>query len=40
MENTDDGSMVWGLDAGAAGVFDHLYIISLSISEQDPVLWT
>ena len=40
LEDTDDGSMVWGLDAGAVAVFDHFNVVGLSVPEQDPVLWT
>lgn len=40
MEDADDGPMVRGLDAGAAGVLGHLDVVALPAPEQDPVLWT
>lgn len=38
LKHSEDGSVVWSLDAGAAVVFQHRYVVGLPAPEQDPVL--
>lgn len=36
--DADDGPVIRGLDAGAAGVFEHVDVVRVPGPEQDPVL--
>lgn len=38
LKNSNDGPMVRSLNVGAASVFDHFYVLSISALEQYSVL--